>query len=74
MLGVPNQIKTDNGTCYCSQEFEMFCRQFNITHITGMPYTPQGQSILEQYLHKIKKGELYPHTPQTYFKIMFFLF
>ena len=25
MLGVPNQIKTDNGTGYYSQAFEMFC-------------------------------------------------
>ena len=26
ILGVPNQIKTDNGTGYYSQAFEMFCR------------------------------------------------
>lgn len=38
MLGVPNQIKTDNGTDYFGQAFEMFCRQFNISHITGIPY------------------------------------
>ena len=29
MLGVPNQIKTDNGTGYYSQAFEIFCQQFN---------------------------------------------
>ena len=34
MLGVPNQIKTDNGTGYYSQAFEMFCQQFNVTHVT----------------------------------------
>ena len=48
MLGIPDQIKTDNGTGYCSQAFEMFCRQFNITHITGIPYYPKGQGIVEQ--------------------------
>ena len=48
MLGVPNQIKTDNGTGYYSQAFEMFCRQFNITHITGIPYYPKGQGIVQQ--------------------------
>ena len=47
MLGVPNQIKTDNGTGYYSQAFEMFCQQFNITHITGIPYNSQGQDIVE---------------------------
>ena len=50
MLGVPNQIKTDNGTGYYSQAFEMFCQQFNITHITEIPYNPQAQSIKKQLL------------------------
>ena len=36
MLGVPNQIKTDNGTGYYSQAFDMFCEQFNVTHVTGI--------------------------------------
>jgi hypothetical protein len=30
LLGVPNQIKTG----YYSQAFEMFCQQFNVTHVT----------------------------------------
>jgi transposase InsO family protein len=47
MLGVPNQIKTDTGTGYYSQAFEMLCRQFNITHIIGVPYNPQGQGIMK---------------------------
>jgi transposase InsO family protein len=47
MLDVPNQIKTDNGTGYYSQAFEMFCQQFNVTHITGIPYNSQGQGIGE---------------------------
>ena len=47
MLGVANQIKTDNGPGYYSQAFEMFCQQFNITHITGIPCSSQGQGIVE---------------------------
>ena len=47
MLGVPNQIKTDNGTGYYSQAFEMFCQQFNVTHITGIPSNSQGQDIVK---------------------------
>ena len=42
MLDVPNQIKTDNGTGYYNQVFEMFCRQCNSTHIAGIPYSPKG--------------------------------
>ena len=47
MLGVPNQIKTDNGTGYYSQAFEMFCQKFNVTNITGITYNSQRQSIVE---------------------------
>ena len=45
MLGVPNQIKTDTGTGYYSQAFEMLCRQFNITHITEILYNSKGQGM-----------------------------
>jgi transposase InsO family protein len=54
MLDVSNQIKTDNGTGYYSQAFEMFCQQFNVTHITGIPYNSQGQEIVENAHHTLK--------------------
>ena len=47
MLGVPNQIKTDIGTGYYSQVFEMFCQQFNVTHVTETFYNSQRQGIVE---------------------------
>jgi hypothetical protein len=47
MLGVPNQIKTDIGTGYYSQVFEMVCQQFNVTHVTEMFYNSQGEDIVE---------------------------
>jgi transposase InsO family protein len=50
MLVVPNQIKIDNGNGYYSQAFETFSWQFNITHITGIPYNPKAQSIEKQVL------------------------
>ena len=68
-FGVPNQTKTDHGTGYCSQTFEMFCSKFSITHITGISYYPKGKGIVEQVhgtlkqylLKQTKQGELYPH-------------
>jgi hypothetical protein len=57
----------------------MFCRQFNITHITGIPFYPKGQGIVEQahrtlkqYFHKNKKAQLYPHIPQNYLNCAFY--
>ena len=54
MLGVPNQVKTDSGTGYYSQAFEMFCWRFNITHITVIPDNSQGESIEKQVLGTLK--------------------
>jgi hypothetical protein len=34
ILGVPNHIKTHNGTGYYIQVFEIFFQQFNVTHVT----------------------------------------
>jgi hypothetical protein len=50
MLVIPNLIKTDNGNGCYSQAFETFYQQFNITHITRIPYKPQAQSIETQVL------------------------
>jgi hypothetical protein len=43
LLGVLNQIKTD----YYSQRFEMFCQQFNVTHVTEIFYNSQRQGIVK---------------------------
>lgn len=45
--GTPRTLKTDNGPAYTSQKFQQFCRQMNVTHLTGLPYNPQGQGIVE---------------------------
>nr|pir pol polyprotein - Chinese hamster intracisternal A-particle CHIAP34 [Chinese hamster Intracisternal A-particle CHIAP34] len=45
--GKPHILKTDNGPAYTSQKFQHFCRQMEITHLTGLPYNPQGQGIVE---------------------------
>ncbi|QTI96652.1 pol [Prosimian retrovirus 1] len=67
ILGVPQQIKTNNGPNYTTRAFRRFCGQLHITHITGIPYNPQGQGMVERAhlsikntLFKTKKGEWYP--------------
>jgi hypothetical protein len=46
-LGVSIQIKTDIETGYNSQVFEMFCQQFNFTHVTETFYNSQRQGIVK---------------------------
>jgi transposase InsO family protein len=46
-FGIPKFIKTDNGPTYTSKKFHEFCKLWDITHNTGIPYNPQGQAIVE---------------------------
>lgn len=54
VMGLPSQIKTDNAPAYTSKAFETFCVQWNIAHITGIPYNPQGQGIIERTHQTLK--------------------
>ncbi|XP_017653280.1 uncharacterized protein LOC108490752, partial [Nannospalax galili] len=61
--GKPRQLKTDNGPAYTSKSFQQFCHRMGVHHVTGLPYNPQGQGIVERangtlkaYLQKQKGG------------------
>lgn len=54
VMGLPSQIKTDNGPAYVSKSFAQFCNQWGIAHITGIPYNPQGQAIIERAHQNLK--------------------
>ncbi|NXG65072.1 POK18 protein, partial [Hemiprocne comata] len=43
-LGVPQEIKTDNGPGYSSRAIEGFFQQWGIQHITSIPHSPTGQA------------------------------
>uniref|UniRef100_A0A8I5N501 Uncharacterized protein n=1 Tax=Papio anubis TaxID=9555 RepID=A0A8I5N501_PAPAN len=67
ILGIPKQIKTDNSPGYIAKTFLQFCNTLQIKHITGIPYNPQGQGIVERAhlslkttIEKIKGGSWYP--------------
>nr|KAF6369060.1 hypothetical protein mMyoMyo1_010465 [Myotis myotis] len=53
-LGFPWEIKTDNGPCYTSKAFQLFLTKHNIKHVTGIPYNPQGQAIVERQNKELK--------------------
>ena len=70
-MGLPNVIKTDNGPAYTSGKFQTFCVNNDIKHITGIPYNPTRQAIVQrmymvikQYFTKINRGE-YIFSPNT---------
>jgi transposase InsO family protein len=46
-MGKPQIIKTDNGPGYIGTNFQQFCSQFDIKHVTGIPYNLPGQNIIK---------------------------
>ena len=45
-MGLPQQIKTDNGPGYTSKVFLDFYATLEIVHVTGVPYSAQGHAII----------------------------
>ena len=57
ILGIPQCIKTDNGPAYVSHKVARFFAAQQITPLTGIPYNPQGQGIIER-THQVLKNML----------------
>ncbi|NWZ02295.1 POK7 protein, partial [Loxia curvirostra] len=47
-LGVPKEIKTDNGPAYTSRKLKEFFSERGIEHKTSIPAKPTGQSIVKR--------------------------
>ncbi|XP_014816033.1 PREDICTED: endogenous retrovirus group K member 8 Pol protein-like [Calidris pugnax] len=55
VLGVPFEIKTDNGPAYTSQALKRFMNVWGVKHVTGIPHSPTGQAIVERVHQVIKQ-------------------
>uniref|UniRef100_A0A8C2U3S0 Uncharacterized protein n=1 Tax=Coturnix japonica TaxID=93934 RepID=A0A8C2U3S0_COTJA len=47
-LGLPQHIKTDNGSCFISRSTQDWLERWGISHSTGIPGNSQGQAIVER--------------------------
>ena len=61
VMGIPSVLKIDNGPAFISHSFHSFLMEWNITHITGIPYNPQGQTIIEK-AHRTLRTHLLKQT------------
>ncbi|RMC16817.1 hypothetical protein DUI87_06070 [Hirundo rustica rustica] len=55
MLGIPKEIKTDNGPAYTSKGFLEFVQQWGVEHKTGIPHSPTGQAVVERAHQTLKQ-------------------
>ena len=54
-VGLPHIIRSDNGLCYNSKEFQQFLQWYNITHHTSSPHHPRSNGFVERMVGFAKK-------------------
>ncbi|RMC01254.1 hypothetical protein DUI87_22203 [Hirundo rustica rustica] len=54
-LGIPKELKTDNGPAYKSRELCSFLQQWGVEHKTGIPHSPTGQAMVKRTHGTIKR-------------------
>ncbi|NXL80022.1 POK6 protein, partial [Leptocoma aspasia] len=50
-LGVPQEVKPDNGPTYTAQKLATFLRNWGVCHTFRIPYSPTSQAIVERTHH-----------------------
>ena len=54
-LGLPHIIRSDNGPCYNSKEFQQFLQCYNIIYHTSSPHHPRSNGFVERMVGVAKK-------------------
>ena len=54
-LGLLHIIRSDNGPCYNSKEFQQFLQQYNIPHQTSSPHHPRSNGFVKRMVGVAKK-------------------
>jgi transposase InsO family protein len=56
LFGYPHAIVSDNSTTFTSEEFQTWCRERGITHLTGAPYHPATNGAAERLVQSFKRA------------------
>ena len=54
-LDLPHIIRSDNGPCFNSKEFQQLLQHYNITHHTSSPHHPRSNGFFERMVGVAKK-------------------
>ena len=60
-LGLPQTVVTDNGTCFTSQEFQVFLKQNGIQHVRMSAYHQSSNGLAERYVQTAKENNFWFH-------------
>lgn len=53
-FGAPIEIRSDNGPCYISKEWNDLMSQFNIKHVTSSPHHHEANGLAERGIQTVK--------------------
>ena len=74
-FGIPEQIVSDNGAQFVSEEFQSFIRFNGIRHIISAPYHPATNGLVERAVQTFKQAlrSMYQSSNQVKEKLAKFL-
>ena len=55
-FGYPHTVVTDNATSFISEEFQAWCKEWGITHLTGAPYHLATNGAAERLVQTFKQA------------------
>ena len=55
-FGFPHTLVTDNALTFTSEEFQHWCKEREITHLTGAPYHPATNGAAERLVQTFKQA------------------
>ena len=74
-FGYPHTIVSDNATSFSSEEFQSWCRERGITHLTGAPYHPAtngaAERLVQTFKQALSKSSLPPRAALQEFLIQY---
>jgi hypothetical protein len=74
-FGYPHTLVTDNASAFLSEEFQSWCKERGIVHLTGAPYHPatngSAERLVQTFKQALRKSSLPPRKALQEFLMQF---